>query len=325
MTSTHKNIHINEPINQTSLYGYEKYFSGFKKLIDENRLPKCIIFSGQKGSGKATFCYHLINYILSTNEDKKYSLDKYSINSNNKSYNLTINNTHPNLFLIDNNLNDKQIKIEQIHNLITFTSKTTYKNNIKVVLIDNVEYLNKNSSNALLKVLEEPNENTFFFLVHNSSSKILNTIKSRCIEYKIFFNNNEKKKIIEQLFGQYINKELPVSKLVNTYYFDSPGSILKYFLDLDTNDLDIFDSKYSSITYFIEKYMNDKSLETLSFISLFIEHFYNEMCMKNLSNMYIYFFNKNKILEKLNNMKKFNLDEKNVFIEIKDILAKDAK
>ncbi len=71
--------------------------------------------------------------------------------------------------------------------------------------------------------------------------------------------------------------------------------------------------------------MNDKSLETLSFISLFIEHFYNEMCMKNLSNMYIYFFNKNKILEKLNNMKKFNLDEKNVFIEIKDILSKDAK
>ena len=47
--------------------------------------------------------------------------------------------------------------------------------------------------------------------------------------------------------------------------------------------------------------------------------------MKNLSNMHIYFFNKNKILEKVINLKKFNLDEKNVFIEIKDILANDAK
>ena len=325
MTSVHKNIHINEPLNQTFLYGYEKHFTSFKKLIDENRMPKCIIFSGQKGSGKATFCYHLINYILSKNEDKKYSLDKLSINSNNKSYNLTINNTHPNLFLIDNNLNDKQIKIEQIHKLIKFTSKTTYKNNIKIVLIDNVEYLNKNSSNALLKVLEDPSENTFFFLVHNSSSKILNTIKSRCIEYKIFFNITEKEEIIKQLFTQYINKDLPVSKLVNTYYFDSPGCIFKYSLDLENNDLDIFNNKFSSISYLIEKYSKDKSLETLSFISLFIEHFYNEICMKNLSNMHIYFFNKNKILEKLNNMKKFNLDEKNVFIEIKDILANDAK
>ena len=62
--------------------------------------------------------------------------------------------------------------------------------------MDNAEYLNTNSSNALLKVLEEPNNNTFFFVINNSSKKILSTIKSRCIEFKFFFNLNEKKRYI---------------------------------------------------------------------------------------------------------------------------------
>jgi len=60
--------------------------------------------------------------------------------------------------------------------LITFINKTTYSQNIKIVLIDNVELLNLNSSNAVLKVLEEANDNTYFFLVHNSYTKILETI-----------------------------------------------------------------------------------------------------------------------------------------------------
>ena len=62
------------------------------------------------------------------------------------------------------------------------------------MLIDNAEFLNINSSNALLKSLEESKINTFFFIIHNNSHKILKTIKSRCIEYKIFFNLEKKKK-----------------------------------------------------------------------------------------------------------------------------------
>ena len=64
----------------------------------------------------------------------------------------------------------------------------------KIILIDDCEYLNKNSSNSLLKVLEEPPENVYFFLIHNSQRNILETIKSRCIEFKIFLDQESKKK-----------------------------------------------------------------------------------------------------------------------------------
>ena len=57
----------------------------------------------------------------------------------------------------------ENIKIEKARDVLKFLNKSTYYSNIKIVLIDNAEYLNINSSNALLKALEEPNNNTFFF------------------------------------------------------------------------------------------------------------------------------------------------------------------
>ena len=46
--------------------------------------------------------------------------------------------------------------------MINYTNKSTFNNMARFILIDNVENLNKNSVNALLKIIEEPNENIFF-------------------------------------------------------------------------------------------------------------------------------------------------------------------
>ena len=182
-----KEVLLNNPINQLQLFGYEEYFESFKKISDKNILPNSILISGQKGLGKSTFIYHFINYLLSKDESKEYSLSNLSINPDNKTYKLMKANTHPNFFLIKNEKDSKFIKIEQIRLLNQFLNKTSYKKNIKIIMIDDAEFLNLNSANALLKTLEEPNKNTFFFLIQNSSFKILDTIKSRCHEFKISF------------------------------------------------------------------------------------------------------------------------------------------
>ena len=65
--------------------------------------------------------------------------------------------------MIENINKEKDIKIDQVRNLIKFVSKSTYRNNIKLILIDNAENLNLSSSNAILKILEEADNNTFFF------------------------------------------------------------------------------------------------------------------------------------------------------------------
>ena len=71
-------------------------------------------------------------------------------------------------------------------------------NDFRIILIDNTEYLNQSSGNALLKIIEEPNEKLIFILVHDISYKLLDTIKSdvlfskRCFHVKKQFQSLKK-------------------------------------------------------------------------------------------------------------------------------------
>ena len=185
-------IEIPHPKNQQWLFGYHTYFKSVDKLFEKEEMPHCVLLSGSKGLGKSTFIYHFINYLFSKNEKNSYSINDLIINKENLSYKLLHKNIHPNFFLIENNNFEKDVKIEQVRSLLRFLSKSTYSKDLKIVMIDNIENFNLNSANALLKSLEEPRNNTFFFIIHNNRCQILNTIKSRCIEFKIFFSESRK-------------------------------------------------------------------------------------------------------------------------------------
>ena len=51
----------------------------------------------------------------------------------------------------------------------------------RFVILDDVEVFNKNSLNALLKLIEEPGESNYFILINNSTKDLIETIKSRCL------------------------------------------------------------------------------------------------------------------------------------------------
>ena len=155
------------------IYGYNDLFNFFLKLDKEERIPNKFILSGNKGIGKSTFAYHLINYILSKNEKDKYDTTNYEINDENRSYRLIKNLSHPNFFLIDVDDGKQQISIDKIRKSIDFINKSSMNNDSRIILIDNAEYLNQSSGNALLKVIEEPNEKLIFILVHDISCKLL--------------------------------------------------------------------------------------------------------------------------------------------------------
>ena len=72
----------------------------------------------------------------------------------------------------------KNIDINQIRELITNLNKFSFNNKKRFVLIDNIELLNLNSVNALLKILEEPNDNINFILINNNKSCLLYTSPS---------------------------------------------------------------------------------------------------------------------------------------------------
>ena len=58
-----------ESIKQTNLIGYKNLFLNLVHNFEQNNLPNKILLSGKQGIGKSIFCYHLVNYILSKNEN----------------------------------------------------------------------------------------------------------------------------------------------------------------------------------------------------------------------------------------------------------------
>ena len=312
---------INNPINQLNLYGYEYYFDLFDKLYKKNKLPYSILLSGKKGLGKATFIYHFINFLLSQGEKNKYNKEKFSIDQNNTSYKLTLNGTHSNLFILDA-LDEENIKIEKIRKLLLFLNKTAYYKGLKLVLIDNAEKLNVNSSNALLKSIEEPTKDTYFFIINNDTHSLLNTIKSRCINFNIFLNFSEKKNILNKIIK---NNEFNISEfdLNNFLYFDSHGNLIKYLNILKDSNLSISENYLSCILYFMEIYKTKSDNKILNMLAVFIQNYYNQLALKNSSLVNNYYFNLNKILYLISNMKKFHLDKKNLIFTINKIIKNE--
>lgn len=324
MKSADKSMKAIMPINQLNLFGYHYFFDAFIKLYKKNKLPNVILLNGFKGIGKATFAFHFTNYLLSINDENKYLIDKFEISQNNISYKLLSNQMHPNFFLLQNNIIDENIKIDQVRDLLKFLNKSTFSRDLKIVIIDNAEYLNLNSSNALLKSLEEPNNNTFFFMIYNNRSKILNTIKSRCIEFKITFSIEQKKTILKNIVQQYeLNYNL--EKFNDNFFSDTPGNLLKYLMIFNDSNIDINKDKLSCILYLIEKYKSKKDSELLSLISSLVERHYTELSLNNNENLNFHYASKNKIINQINNIKKFNLDKKNFLISLEETLKNEAR
>ena len=306
------------PNKQEKLFSYDQYFKLFIKLYKNNLLPNNILLSGQSGLGKSTFAYHFINSILSNKEDYSYDFMNFTINPLNRSFRLINKQYHPNFYLIDNFAAKQSISIKQVKDMINYLSKTNYEKKIKFILIDNAEYLNLHSVNALLKIIEEPNLNTFVIIIHNSSIKLVETLKSRCIEFKIFFSNQEKKKILENLLIYYDLKiDIPYLEKLKSVY-DSPGSILNLIKlinegVIDTNNEDLI----NVISNLMEFNLKNKNNINLNLLQNIIELFFFKELKKN-NNKNKISFNYSKVLTRLNFFRKYNIDMNNTFYEIKE-------
>lgn len=91
-------------------------------------------------------------------------------------------NTHPDAFVLEPEEVDKAIRVDQVRELVGFVVQTAQLGGRKVVLIEPAEAMNLNASNALLKSLEEPSGDTVLLLISHQPSRLLPTIKSRCVQ-----------------------------------------------------------------------------------------------------------------------------------------------
>ena len=300
------------PLTQINLFEHKEVFNQLYKLSKNDTLPNKILLSGEKGIGKSTLAYHLINLVLSENEEHPYDFEKNKINPDNKSYKLILNKSNPNFYLIDVLVEKKNIDINQIRELIINLNKSSFNNKKRFVLIDNIELLNLNSINALLKILEEPNENINFILINNNK-RVLPTLKSRCLNFKVFLTKDQSIRIVNQLLNDDINTIIN-NKLFD--YYATPGKLFKLIKLSEEYDLDLvnFDLNTTLTTIIKNKiYKKDKSI--IEIIYSFIElYFRNNISSKNINLLKSYHY----FLEKINNTRTYNLDEETLFMEFED-------
>ena len=143
-----------------------------RSQVTDKKVPHGLLLSGPADSGKSEFVEHLAGYLLCSNPAEQACGECSQCQ-------LLEAGTHPD-FLTVTLEESKQIRIEQIRDMINWAQQTAQQGGRKFCLISPADRLNLQSANALLKCLEEPPADTIICLVTSEPARLLPTIRSRC-------------------------------------------------------------------------------------------------------------------------------------------------
>ena len=270
-------------------------FDKLNKEIDNNKLSHAYLIETNNCDACLNDLKSIIKRICCQNEYSN-NCDKCNI------CHLIDIESFPNYILVKNE--GKNIKKEQIVELKRkLDFKPIYSDN-NVYVIQNVEKLNNSSSNTMLKMIEEPEDNIYCFLLTNNKENVISTIQSRCELLKVNYSNvdifsdlgidGEKKELYLDTLEKYLEK-IEIEKKLSIYY--NKNILLK---DLsDKSEIEVF---FKIMFDIYNSYFRKKSgLETSENYSQF--SFLEKNSIKNLESKM------NIIARCLNDMSiNFNLD-----------------
>ena len=142
----------------------------FQKILEVGEMPN-MLFSGTAGVGKTTVAKALCNEL-------------------NSDY-IIINGSE------EGNIDTLRGKIKQ------FASSVSLSGGHKVVILDEADYLNPQSTQPALRgFIEEFSNNCRFILTANFKNRIIEPLHSRCSVYDFTIPNDEKPRIASQIFNR---------------------------------------------------------------------------------------------------------------------------
>ena len=170
------------------------------QALKKDRLPHALLFSGPTGVGKTKLAWALAKVLLcekdpATHQDDSLFLWDKEEGSQKTEADSSANGTHQfkpcgvclscrnvekkeNVSILKIKAETLQIRLQDLKPVLPFLSLQT-EAQAKIILIDSAEKLNLQASNFLLKTIEEPPPQTFFFLISSQASQISLTIRSR--------------------------------------------------------------------------------------------------------------------------------------------------
>ncbi len=180
----------------------KEVLSAFEKEVKQNKISASYLFYGDKRVDLLFYALEFSKMVMTKDiedEEEKKSIEK-------KIENLQ----HSDIEVI--NRKNENIKIDEVRELIYDAIESAYSSPKKIFILCGIENLRKESSNALLKILEEPPKDVYFILLARSLN-IISTIKSRTIKFHLEGASNE---------------ELGVSKEIY-YFFDGNENNIKRY------------------------------------------------------------------------------------------------
>tara|TARA_B100000780_G_scaffold68589_1_gene45444 strand:+ start:2506 stop:3447 length:942 start_codon:yes stop_codon:yes gene_type:complete len=301
------------PFQSIKLISLDQYFDELVTLYESDSLPKVLLLSGKKGLGKFTLIFHFLNYIYTKNEKTPYNVEDKVINTDSKFYNSVINKTSPDVIFLQA-IEGKNIKIDDIRNLKSILSRSSLTNNPRFIIIDEVEFLNINSINALLKTLEEPSENNYFILVNNQQADLIETVSSRCLKNNIYLSNEKQKKVID-----YFIEDSKINIQINSQVSLTPGVLLKYNDLHNKYKLSNEDNILLNINKLLHGYKKDKDKALINMSVFLVDQFFYLLIKKNINKIDYLINLKSTIIDKINDFIIYNLNINSVLksIELK--------
>jgi DNA polymerase-3 subunit delta' len=150
------------PRETSALFGHREAEAALLNAYRSGRIPHAWLIGGAQGIGKATLAYRMARFVLTYRDPST-----------------------PGLLTLERTLNDKGvmrsvITVDETRETIGFFGSTAAVEGWRVCIVDTVDELNPNAANALLKILEEPPQQSLFLLVSHAPARVLATIQSRC-------------------------------------------------------------------------------------------------------------------------------------------------
>ena len=180
----------------------KEVLSAFEKEVKQNKISASYLFYGDKRVDLLFYALEFSKMVMTKDvedEEEKKNIEK------------RIENFQYSDIEIINRKNEN-IKIDEVRELIYDAIESAYSSPKKIFILCGIENLRKESSNALLKILEEPPKDVYFILLARSLN-IISTIKSRTIKFHLEGASNE---------------ELGVSKEIY-YFFDGNENNIKRY------------------------------------------------------------------------------------------------
>jgi len=181
-------ISVLPPRETTALFGHRDAEMALLNAYRSGRIPHAWLIGGPLGIGKATLAYRMARFVLAHRNPLSSQVQEAEtlyLDPSDPVARHVAAGAHGSLLTLERSLNDKGvmrtvITVDETRQTISFFGSTAAVDGWRVCIVDTVDELNPNAANALLKILEEPPQQSLFLLISHAPARVLPTILSRC-------------------------------------------------------------------------------------------------------------------------------------------------